>query len=309
MTLAMVEDFIRQKCSLAIRYAQAGKHSLAKRQLRNAQERADSLNESDGAALSDTLASQLDRTEQELTKLGTEIASAPNPEKVPKLVLIFGLSANPPTGMGGHAGIVQWAASSLKIDIPNDTAPAEAFENVSVSEVWVLPVYRHAFRNKSNLQAFEHRMAMAKLAFENLPGLQGRVLVKDYERQLAQRHAHREERGAGQERLGSIDLIEMLQDEFPQLQFVLAFGGDTYRDYIRGLWKGGRKLEERVPLVVIPRSGVPGIEGSEESSPQLTDVSSTEVRNSRDHDYLGEVLQPEVLAYIEEHRLYGFGAQ
>ena len=62
-------------------------------------------------------------------------------------VCIYGLSANPPTGEGGHATIV----SHLR----------RMFD-----EVWVLPVYTHAFESKhNNLAPYEHRKAMCELAF------------------------------------------------------------------------------------------------------------------------------------------------
>jgi len=157
--------------------------------------------------------------------------------------------------------------------------------------------------------SFEDRMAMAKLAFESLPGLEGRIHVKDAERTLADETysaAKAEDRPLETVKLGSVDLIEKLQKENPELQFALAFGGDTYRDYTKGMWKGGRELEERVPLVVIPRKGVDGITGSEDNAPELSDISSTKVRASTDLKFLGQALHPEVLEYMRTNKLYGF---
>jgi hypothetical protein len=45
-----------------------------------------------------------------------------------KSICLFGLSADPPTGYGGHVGIVQALQQMDEWD-----------------EVWVLPVYRHTF--------------------------------------------------------------------------------------------------------------------------------------------------------------------
>ena len=61
-------------------------------------------------------------------------------------VCVYGLSANPPTGEGGHATIV-------------------AHLRRMFDEVWVLPVYRHAFESKSNLAPYDHRVRMCELAF------------------------------------------------------------------------------------------------------------------------------------------------
>ena len=51
-----------------------------------------------------------------------------------KKVCLFGTSANPPTGKGGHGGIVEHLLSLTS----RDGAPA-------FDEVRVLPVYRHMF--------------------------------------------------------------------------------------------------------------------------------------------------------------------
>ena len=63
-------------------------------------------------------------------------------------VCVYGLSANPPTGEGGHATIV-------------------AHLRRMFDEVWVLPVYRHAFESKSNLAPYDHRVRMCELAFDD----------------------------------------------------------------------------------------------------------------------------------------------
>jgi nicotinic acid mononucleotide adenylyltransferase len=46
-----------------------------------------------------------------------------------KLICLFGLSADPPTGYGGHVGIAQTLQQQERWD-----------------EVWVMPVYRHTFQ-------------------------------------------------------------------------------------------------------------------------------------------------------------------
>ena len=99
-------------------------------------------------------------------------------------VCIYGLSANPPTGEGGHATIV----SHLR----------RMFD-----EVWVLPVYTHAFESKhNNMAPYEHRKAMCELAFgvAHLTPKQRRnekVKVLDVERAVVRaawdRHAVAEE--------------------------------------------------------------------------------------------------------------------
>lgn len=204
--------------------------------------------------------------------------------------ILFGLSANPPTGLGGHAGIVRWAAT--KTDFAELDGP--------VDEVWVLPVFRHAFSDKRDMPSFLHRLRMAELAFGDLPGVEdGRVRVRDDERRLHEGHA-------GPDRLGTIDLLRDLRVRYPERRFALLLGEDTYADLEAGRWKESDALRSMVPVVVVPRAGVDaGVDRSD--APALTDVSSSAVRRSTDESFLREALSPPVRDYIVRHRLYAFG--
>lgn len=56
-------------------------------------------------------------------------------------VCLFGSSANPPTGEGGHVGIITAISKVAEFD-----------------EIRVIPVYRHTFNSKRNiLESFHHR--------------------------------------------------------------------------------------------------------------------------------------------------------
>ncbi len=78
----------------------------------------------------------------------------PNKGRSRRQVCLFGLSADPPTGLGGHSGIAKYLASSSS--------------SFSFDEVRVLPVYRHMYSTKRNNQTpFHHRVHMCKLVFEN----------------------------------------------------------------------------------------------------------------------------------------------
>jgi nicotinic acid mononucleotide adenylyltransferase len=208
--------------------------------------------------------------------------------------ILFGLSGNPPTGLGGHAGIVRWAATRPALD---------AFAGEGVDEVWVLPVYVHAFADKKGMAAFEHRLRMCALAFQDgLPEVAGRVRVLDVERTLGTAA------GPGEDahphvRVGTIDVVRHLMAAHPERRFALLLGADTHRDLLEGKWKDSEALLALVPVVAIPRLGVGA---GTDAGPQLTAVSSSAVRSSRDPAFLAEALQPEVLEYIRAHRLYGF---
>lgn len=164
-----------------------------------------------------------------------------------------------------------------------------------MDEVWVLPVYVHAFQAKRAMPSFEHRMAMARLAFEHLPGLEDRVRVLDIERRVAE--------AAGRQ-TGTIDVIEALQVEHPDAQLALLLGADTYRDLISGRWKRSKDLRNRIPVIVVPRQGQEKPESSSPDAPSLSDVSSSAVRDSDDIEVWRAALQPSVLAYIQRHQLY-----
>ncbi|MEQ9496917.1 MAG: hypothetical protein RIT81_08660 [Deltaproteobacteria bacterium] len=205
--------------------------------------------------------------------------------------LLFGLSANPPTHLGGHAGIVRWAATKERFDELD--AP--------VREVWVLPVYRHAFADKRDMPSFAHRFAMAKLAFLDLPGVPAdRVQVRDDERVLCEAQPG--------ERLGTIDLVRYLEAEHPGRRFALLLGEDTYADLKAGRWKASAELRARARVVVVPRVGVDaGVDRID--APRLTAISSSAVRASTDLAFVEAALRPEVLAYVVRHGLYAFGAR
>ncbi|OEU09799.1 Nucleotidylyl transferase [Fragilariopsis cylindrus CCMP1102] len=69
-----------------------------------------------------------------------------------KKICLFGTSANPPTGKGGHVGVVE---ALLQLN---------AFD-----EIHIVPVYNHTFHSKRNqLIGYNHRIAMCELAFQEL---------------------------------------------------------------------------------------------------------------------------------------------
>ena len=99
-----------------------------------------------------------------------------SPPERKKRVCLFGTSADPPTGKGGHEGIVTHLASiSLKSTVNTVGSTTLPY----FDEIRVLPVYRHMFREKRNKQAsYEDRMKLCRLAFQNVPN----VIVSDDER-------------------------------------------------------------------------------------------------------------------------------
>ncbi|MEL6187572.1 MAG: nicotinate-nicotinamide nucleotide adenylyltransferase [Myxococcota bacterium] len=206
-----------------------------------------------------------------------------------KRVLLFGLSADPPTGEEGHLGLVRWAAR--RTTYPELGGPIDA--------MWILPVFRHAYAEKSGQTSFVHRFEMSRLCFEgrNEPVP---IVVSDAERELA---AARPE-----ERLGTIDLLDHLEARHSGTRFGFLLGADTARDLFLGKWKGGHTLLTRAGWVVVPRVGVSldpdlGVVWAHDA-PALGKVSSTAARRAHSKERL-RWLTPEVAAYVERHGLYG----
>ncbi len=207
-------------------------------------------------------------------------------------VLLFGLSANPPTGMAGHAGLVRWAVN--REVHPEMEGPLNA--------LWVMPVFRHAFGDKREMVPFAHRMAMAKLAFEGLSTERVPVEVKDVEHRVY----HRLRRAGEDEPLvGTIDVVRALQVEHPGIQLGLLLGADTFRDLQAGRWKSSAELLRQVKVVVVPRVGV-DLSVPRPDGPALGPISSSALRGTRDPAIWAAALQPQVWAYVQTHHLYGF---
>jgi nicotinate-nucleotide adenylyltransferase len=188
-------------------------------------------------------------------------------------VALFGGSFNPP-----HEGHVLAAAHVLSIG--------------AVERVLVVPVYEHALRKR--LVGFERRVAMARLAFEWLPGVE----VSTIEAEL----------GAPSRTLRT---VEALQERYPTWDLRLMVGSDILREIHQ--WHAFDEIVRRAPLLVLKRAGV---SQGEVSECQLPLVSSTEVRqllqrapDSPEARSALETLVPRnVRDYAQEHRLYAVNA-
>ncbi len=123
--------------------------------------------------------------------------------KRPRSVCLFGTSADPPTGVGGHRGIVM-ALSNLALPaarqpsasagedscgrsaaarsgsiVGNKVETSSTRQQLRFDEIRVIPVYRHMFNSKrGNQTSYNDRLEMCRLAFEGID----RVTVSDCER-------------------------------------------------------------------------------------------------------------------------------
>lgn len=170
-----------------------------------------------------------------------------------KVIAIFGLSADPPTGVQGHLGIVKYLISLNKFD-----------------EIWIMPVYSHIFQSKKNLLSYDHRFKMCQLNFEDCYDRHGgnnddrktkycKVVVSNlekklYDSQYEMRSPHESKKN---ERLGTIDLIRHIRDSgiddsvtlpdsncnvnVSSVDIHLILGSDTFHDLILDKWKDSEK--------------------------------------------------------------------
>lgn len=141
-----------------------------------------------------------------------------------KRIALFGLSANPPTGLLGHQGIVQLLTSCGKFD-----------------EVWILPVYAHIFSSKRHLLVdYDDRVRMCELAFSCEASERCTVCVSRIEKELAEHHLSLY---GPESRVGTVDLLEYLVKKDSErcdgthYEYYLVVGMDAVCDMAVGKWK------------------------------------------------------------------------
>jgi nicotinate-nucleotide adenylyltransferase len=192
---------------------------------------------------------------------------------------LFGGSFNPP-----HLGHVLSIAYVLSAQL--------------VERVLVVPVFEHALGKK--LAPFPERLAMARLAFEWLPGVE----VSDIEQSL----------GAPSRTLAT---VRALSAQHPDWELRLLVGSDILGELHQ--WHAFAEIERRAPPLILPRPGAEA-PGQPAAAPRLLpDISSTQVRarlaiwaatNAPEASAEIEQLVPRaVLAFIRAHGLYGVPAQ
>ena len=138
-------------------------------------------------------------------------------------IALFGLSADPPTGRSGHAGLIEYL---IKTNV--------------YSEIIILPVYNHAYDSKKGLQSYEHRLRMCKLNFECYSTPECPVMISELEKDLT--HTHNYDPSLGVEsKLGTYDIVSYYLSIYPEKIVHLVLGADTFNDLVRGRWKESDK--------------------------------------------------------------------
>lgn len=179
-------------------------------------------------------------------------------------VAILGGSFNPPHV--AHLMAAYWALATQ-----------------DVSEVWLLPAYRHPFGKA--LAPFEDRVRMCELAAAPLRG----VHVCTAERELA------DDPLVGK----TARTLEHLQWKHPDHRFALVVGTDILPETDK--WYRWDRVKELARILVVGRQGY---EGSP-AGPALPAISSTLVREriARGED-VSALVPRRVLEYVAERGLY-----
>ena len=146
-----------------------------------------------------------------------------------KKILLMGLSANPPTGDGGHRGICRYFVDTNMF-----------------SEIWLLPTYIHSYAEKGNALEYHHRVNLCKLNFEDLSTPTTTVIVQEIEKTFALE--------AGKKRY-TADILENLRKFYPDVEFNWFMGWDTYIDLLNGKWGRPEYIIATTPLHVTYRIG------------------------------------------------------
>ena len=250
---------------------------------------------------------------------GSDLLPKPFGTMPPQRVCIFGLSANPPTGTYGHQGIVSKLCDTNEYD-----------------EIWIMPVFLHAFAHKRNLAPFDDRCEMSRLAFEKLSTDACGVRVKTTERTVYNLSA-----GPDAPEPSTAEVLSYLVNRHQNTAFAMALGGDTFLDLVDGRWccreadiaqmttqfevfvRGDRiaildALERTIDANAFPIPPVslhdmpPPLDGytvsSTEARQQILELScrcsktlcvETDAKN-----WPPELIDPEVLLYVRERGLY-----
>ncbi|OAO12605.1 hypothetical protein AV274_5702 [Blastocystis sp. ATCC 50177/Nand II] len=210
-----------------------------------------------------------------------------------KRVVLFGLSANPPTGLQGHMGIAKYFSSLF-------------------DEVWILPVYRHAYSSKRQLESFERRMDMITLALRDCQLDKQNIFLKTYEKDCFYSLYPSVDVASREIAFGSIDLVRWLRQQFPEVEFSMIVGEDAFIDICNNKWRESDQLRQLIHFEVLHRQGVPETAIQPAScwytrhGLALGDVSSTKARNAGEKSELDALVTPSVSSYIVDNRLYSF---
>lgn len=193
-----------------------------------------------------------------------------------KIGCLFG-SFDPP-----HLGHVQLAKYML--------------EHRGLDQVWLVVTPQNPFKQDRKLSPEKHRLAMAHLAVQGIPGINASGLELDLPKPNY-----------------TADTLAFMRERWPQHEFFLIIGSDNLASLHQ--WKDISTMLDKTPVLVYPR---PGLEEHLAQADLLyhpavtlvpdapqTPLSSTGIRvRLRSWKPMDGLLDPKVLVYIRQNGLY-----
>lgn len=178
----------------------------------------------------------------------------------------------------------------------------ELMEKSQLDEVWFIPAQINPHKLEAPPTSMEHRLAMVKLAIQEIPQFH----LKDLEKE-------RPPPSYTIDTLRAFIAEEALKPT-PH-HFYLLMGEDSVPRFFR--WHLPEEIVKLTPLLIGSRSGIWQYENDEFSLPlreaiqkgltptRLMDVSATEIRQRlKQGFYCGHLVPAPVMDYIREHGLY-----
>jgi nicotinate-nucleotide adenylyltransferase len=171
-----------------------------------------------------------------------------------------------------------------------------AIEQYELDELRVLPT-GHAWHKSRSLTAALHRLAMARLAFEDLP--QARIDERETLRSGA---------------TYTIDTLHELQAENPQAQLFLLMGQDQWQFFPQ--WHRHEDIQAIATILIalradsMPANGQKGVKNQSKIQHQMirmsaSPISATQIRHlCQQQQSIDHLVKPAVARYIDAHRLY-----
>jgi nicotinate-nucleotide adenylyltransferase len=163
-----------------------------------------------------------------------------------------------------------------------------------LDQVWLVVTPQNPFKQDRVLSPDQHRLAMARLAVQGIPGLSASGLELDLPRPNY-----------------TVDTLNFMRERWPQHRFSLIIGNDNLTHLHQ--WKEHEHILAHHPVLVYPRAHTDAAPPDLMFHPAVTyvkdaplmDVSSTSVRvRLRNWKPVEDLLDPAVLAYIRQYGLY-----
>lgn len=170
-------------------------------------------------------------------------------------------------------------------------------ERQGLDEVWLVVTPENPFKKDRKLSPENHRLAMVRLAVQDIEGLSASGVELDLPRPNY-----------------TVDTLDFMRERWPQHEFILIIGSDNLATLHQ--WKDATRLLGSTKVLVYPRPGLEEHLAQADmlyhpsvtllpDAPQMA-ISSTGIRvRLRGWKPMDGLLDPKVLAYIRQNGLYG----